>query len=478
MLLAPSRVPLFNITNKNDLGVPDSEAVLNNAWQTLVKIFPDAVSLGHDPTSAGELQRRVVRALLAGNILSPNVTDRLVVPFPANIERNKIITLAEPSFAGGSAPNWTAEINPNVSIRVPIIGDRAGESSNWQGRAFLCIGAPTNLSAGLHNLSVNTSAIAFPTDTEANAVLYDSAAFPTPSKPCIMASIDIEEVVDLDEFRLTVAIADTQPVVDKSIQAVLIVGGGPPLTPDIITLFDDGAHRDGAANDGVYSNVFLGIVRPVGNMEIHITINPPVTGVSTLGAPSIQQQTEIVLPIRRVPNPNPPADLFITATGPSTAPAGSTVEYNLTFGNKGPASASDVFIGLKLPDGVTYVSDTIGGQTGETALGRIWILGTLGVGSQQTATLEQTGSRTARLSLFIPPTVPPGTALTTALTIQATNPADPHFGNNIAAVTTQVTQQQRPPQVPTLSEWGLVLLIVAVGAVLAYRLRRLLRPSQ
>src|SRR5262249_53442905 len=55
---------------------------------------------------------------------------------------------------------------------------------------------------------------------------------------------------------------------------------------------------------------------------------------------------------------NPPADLSITKSGPSSAIAGNNIVYTTTVTNNGPGSATGVSVADTTPSGLTFVSNS------------------------------------------------------------------------------------------------------------------------
>ena len=139
------------------------------------------------------------------------------------------------------------------------------------------------------------------------------------------------------------------------------------------------------------------------------------------------------------------ADLGITKTnGSGLTTPGSNVTYTITVTNGGPAAATGVTVVDTLPVGVNFVSATPSqgtcSGTGPVTCG----LGTIVNGA------------TATISLVVQSTASPGTVTNTATVSSATT--DPNPANNTAvSVFTAI--------IPTLSEWMLLLLALALGAV-------------
>jgi len=148
----------------------------------------------------------------------------------------------------------------------------------------------------------------------------------------------------------------------------------------------------------------------------------------------------------------PPADVSITKT--ANAPelfVGTNAIFTIVARNNGPGPADNVVVTDTLPAGVTLVSAP--GCTGTTTL--TCNVGTLTAGATVTFTIAVT----------LPST--PGNVSNTATVTSSTN--DPATGNN--ASTAPLNAVAIPAGIPTLSTWGLLLLIGALAAAVALRLR-------
>lgn len=147
-----------------------------------------------------------------------------------------------------------------------------------------------------------------------------------------------------------------------------------------------------------------------------------------------------------------PADVSVTKT--ANAPAlitGTSAVFTLLVQNAGPGVAENVVVTDVLPAGTTLISAP--GCTGTTTV-------TCNVG-----TLAAGGSTTFTLTVNLPST--PGPVTNTA-TITSSTP-DPAPNNNAGTVTIQAVAQA--PGIPTLSEWGLLLMAMALAGVMLLRTR-------
>jgi uncharacterized repeat protein (TIGR01451 family) len=142
----------------------------------------------------------------------------------------------------------------------------------------------------------------------------------------------------------------------------------------------------------------------------------------------------------------PPADVSITKTAnASQAFVGSTVIYTVTVRNNGPGPADNVVVTDTLPAGTTLVSAP--GCSGTTVL--TCNVGTLAPAAQQSFTITVTL-----------PSTPQNVSNTASVT---STTADPTPNNNSS--TTAVAVVVVPAGIPTLSEWGLLLLAAALAVV-------------
>ncbi len=142
----------------------------------------------------------------------------------------------------------------------------------------------------------------------------------------------------------------------------------------------------------------------------------------------------------------PPADLSITkVANASEAFVGSNVIYTVTVRNNGPGPADNVVVTDTLPAGTTLVSAP--GCTGTTVL--TCNVGTLAANAQQSFTITVTM-----------PSTPQSVSNTASV---SSTTADTYTGNNTS--TAVVATALVPAGIPTLSEWGLLLLAAALAAI-------------
>ncbi|MEO8247857.1 MAG: IPTL-CTERM sorting domain-containing protein [Burkholderiales bacterium] len=152
------------------------------------------------------------------------------------------------------------------------------------------------------------------------------------------------------------------------------------------------------------------------------------------------------------------ADLALTITTTATTAApGGTIPYVLTVTNNGPEASDGATLSFTLPAGTSFVSGA----------------GCTAVGTSVSCSVGPLANGTARafnVQLKVDNNHAASTPVVVAATVTA--PGDPMLANNSASVSTQV-QAGRPAGIPTLSEWGLILLagMVVFGVALTRRRR-------
>ncbi|HEX7151416.1 MAG TPA: IPTL-CTERM sorting domain-containing protein [Thermoanaerobaculia bacterium] len=142
------------------------------------------------------------------------------------------------------------------------------------------------------------------------------------------------------------------------------------------------------------------------------------------------------------------ADLSIAKTGPAAVGPHVPFQYTITVSNGGPQAATNVVVTDALPPSLTFVSAT---PSQGTCSGTTTITCNLG-------TIANAG--TATIALTVSSTATSGTVTNTA-TVTAAE-ADPNPTNDSA---TAAPAAVLGAAVPTLSEWMLVLLVMALGIV-------------
>ena len=169
------------------------------------------------------------------------------------------------------------------------------------------------------------------------------------------------------------------------------------------------------------------------------------------------------------------ADVGIAKTVvPAGAAPGAAITYTLSFSNAGPGVAYGVVISDSVPVSVTVsgvTSSTVGSgvlitQTSGSSLPSVggdfaWAVSDLAVGAGGIITLTGTISPNAALI---------GTQITNTATITASG--DITLTNNSSLAGVSVLTPPTPTPVPTLSEWGMLLLVGLVAGYGAWTLRQ------
>lgn len=154
----------------------------------------------------------------------------------------------------------------------------------------------------------------------------------------------------------------------------------------------------------------------------------------------------------------PVADLRLTKTdAPDPVAVGGVLTYTLVVTNDGPSVATGVELVDELPAEVTFDSVvTTQGTCTPAGTSVVCALGTLGVGATATVEIQ-----------VIPQT--PGTLFNTA--VVSANESDPEVVENVGQAVTEVGEQP-VTVIPTLGEWGMMLLALLLGAGGLWTLRR------
>jgi extracellular elastinolytic metalloproteinase len=113
----------------------------------------------------------------------------------------------------------------------------------------------------------------------------------------------------------------------------------------------------------------------------------------------------------------PPKDpvVALTKDGPETAKPGSTISYNLTYTNAGPAAASNAQIVDTLPAGLTFVSASNGGAYNAATRAVTWSLGTVAA----------TASGVRSVTVQVSPQLAAGSAVTNTAEFRAAETVSP-----------------------------------------------------
>ena len=162
------------------------------------------------------------------------------------------------------------------------------------------------------------------------------------------------------------------------------------------------------------------------------------------------------------------ADLSLAKTdSPDPVPAGGDLTYTLTLTNEGPSDATSVVLSDTLPSGTTFVSAA-------QASGPAFTLATPAVGSGGVFTATSPSFAAGAVAVFtlvvrVDGATAPGTTIANTATVQAAT-TDPEPENGTAAASTTTSAGEDVPPIPTLSEWMLLLLTVALAATAIRRL--------
>lgn len=150
----------------------------------------------------------------------------------------------------------------------------------------------------------------------------------------------------------------------------------------------------------------------------------------------------------------PAPDLAVTKSGPATITVGQTFAYTIVVSNTGGGSATGVVVTDVLPAQVTFVSSstTQGSCSGTTTV--TCTIGTLAPSSSATITINVTAISAGPIS-------------NTASALADQTDSDP--GDN--AGTVLIAAAAAGANVPTLSEWGLLALLLAVAGFAVTRMR-------
>ena len=158
------------------------------------------------------------------------------------------------------------------------------------------------------------------------------------------------------------------------------------------------------------------------------------------------------------------ADLVVTKTDlPDPVVAGQIITYSITVRNEGPSAASTVFVSDSAPANTTYVSQQ---QTGGPMFTAIVPPGIPNVTAMTYTTASFAAGATATFTfrVRVDEDILENSTITNTVTVSSSTP-DPNPANNSDTETTAVLGGIT---VPTLSEWGL-LLMAALLAVVAVR---------
>lgn len=148
------------------------------------------------------------------------------------------------------------------------------------------------------------------------------------------------------------------------------------------------------------------------------------------------------------------ADVSIVKTTTATeADTGSTITYTITVSNAGPSPATNVVVSDTLPAGLDFVSATPSQGTCNAASPVVCNLGTIVAGANATITLQVQVVATS------------GTVVNSASVTLAEGPGDSSSAPPVAVGAPATAD------IPTLSEWALMMLAAMIGVAAILRMR-------
>ena len=168
-------------------------------------------------------------------------------------------------------------------------------------------------------------------------LLVNGTSVPSPETVHFNAMVDspVQMTVSTDAatyyagemVHLQAALADDFPITGGTVQATIQGPAGSALDGTQVTLYDDGAHGDGAANDGVYAANFGPLDLPGS-----YTISVNASGTSFHGDSFVRYDFLSIA----VPDVAPP-QIVTASVSPATIPEGGTITLAGTFTSSGIA---------------------------------------------------------------------------------------------------------------------------------------------
>ena len=151
----------------------------------------------------------------------------------------------------------------------------------------------------------------------------------------------------------------------------------------------------------------------------------------------------------------PAANVGVTKTAPPSVTLGGDIMYTISVNNAGPQAATNVVVTDALPAGLTLVSATAtpGSCSGTSTVA--CTVPSLANGASATIAIRARPGTT-------------GTVTNTA-TVTANEP-DSVLANNSSAASTIVAPAAANAQIPTVSQWGLMMLLAGLLAAAALRI--------
>ena len=157
-----------------------------------------------------------------------------------------------------------------------------------------------------------------------------------------------------------------------------------------------------------------------------------------------------------------PADLSVSKTGPNAAEQNSQISYTISVTNNGPDDATDVELNDTLPAGTTFVSLIIPAGWGCT---------TPAVGAGGTVTCTRLTMPVGLDEFILTITTPSITVASISNTATVTSANEGGAGNESGTAVTTIIIPAVAQDIPTISEWTLLMLAMTLAAFAVMRLR-------
>lgn len=156
------------------------------------------------------------------------------------------------------------------------------------------------------------------------------------------------------------------------------------------------------------------------------------------------------------------ADLSVTKTGPASADPVSQISYTISVTNNGPDDAVDVELTDTLPAGTTFVALII-------PAGWNCVTPAVGAGGTVTCTRLTMPVGLDQFSLTI--TTPSTLVASISNTATVTSANEGGAGNESGTAVTTIVAPAVSPDIPTASEWALLMLAMTLAVFAVMRLR-------
>lgn len=187
------------------------------------------------------------------------------------------------------------------------------------------------------------------------------------------------------------------------------------------------------------------------------TNNASVTSPADGNAANNGAFAQVTIQSRPAQTPQQPFDLSVTQSAvPAQANVGDEVVYTAIVSNAGPAAARNVAVNIPLPAGVELLGVT-------TTLGTC-----SSFGARIGCTIDPFPSgASATITVRVRVTTPGSVALTASVTARGANgdPPETTLSNNSATAVVVVGETMHAEAIPTLSEWALIALALALAAI-------------